>query len=93
VYNYTSNIPIKIGDIKPLIQHIKHPISYQIPKLVYDELMCISNEKTEFILRKVSLLSAETVKNSIFNTKNSMFSFLRFLDMPFNFLEFVWNTD
>ena len=22
-----------------------------------------------------------------------MFSFLRFIDMPFNFLEFVWNTD
>ena len=39
LYYYTGYIPIRAGEIKLLASNAKNPIPYNLPKLVYDEVV------------------------------------------------------
>lgn len=43
-YYYTGNLPVSFGQLKDITYSSRNPITYSIPKLVYDEI--ITKRKT-----------------------------------------------
>ncbi|KAL4449582.1 hypothetical protein ABPG74_007405 [Tetrahymena malaccensis] len=92
IYYYTGHLPAKMGEIKQVQSNISNPIFYHLPKLYYDEVMR-EETKNEFIHRKLGFLSAKNVREDLFSNKNSIFSFIRLLDLPINIMEIYSRTD
>ncbi|KRX08854.1 P-loop containing nucleoside triphosphate hydrolase [Pseudocohnilembus persalinus] len=91
---YSTNVSLKFGEIKPLITDQKSPIAFEMPKLVYNEIVNANNFKKITIEKKFDLWSAEAVKQGLLSAKgNCLYSFIRFMGFSLQFLEFVKNCD
>nr|QBK46516.1 helicase SRCAP isoform X1 [Philasterides dicentrarchi] len=91
----STSMQLKFGEIKPLIVNTQSPIAYTIPKLVFDSLMANSESKTQYIKRKLPLFTAQNIyEDHVCKGKmSSLFSFIRFMKLSYQFFEFAWNVD
>jgi len=91
---YTGHLPARLGELKHVSVSLTNPISYDLPKLIYDEMISVES-KNHFIHRYLQPLSAKSIMEDIYgkNKRTSVFSFIRLLDLPMDILEIYAATD